>query len=38
MIATTTRRGAHGGVRPGHYYGHGLAHPAEDIRGPNIVF
>jgi dTMP kinase len=37
MIATTTRRGAHGGVRPGHYYGHGLAHPAEDIRGPIIV-
>ena len=37
MSTATARRGAHGGVRPGHYYGHGLTHPAENIRGSIIV-
>jgi dTMP kinase len=36
-MSNAARRGAHGGVRPGHYYGHGLTHPAEDIRGTIIV-
>jgi dTMP kinase len=32
----TAHRGAHGGVRPGHYYGHGLIHAPEDI-GPGRI-
>jgi dTMP kinase len=35
--ASATRRGAHGGVRPGRYYGHGLAYQPDDIRGRIIV-